>query len=384
MGRAHARNILEGKAPRVRLAAVADADPARLAAFPDLPGFAAIEPMIESGLIDSVLIATPHYRHTTEGIAALTAGLHVLIEKPISVQKADCEKLIAAHRGRRQVFAAMFNQRTDPHYIKLRNLIRQGSLGAVRRVNWIVTDWFRPNAYYASGGWRATWAGEGGGVLLNQCPHNLDLFQWLFGMPVRVHGFCQFGRYHSIEVEDDVTAYFELKDGAHATFITSTGEAPGTNRLEVVAEKGRVVVEGDRIAFTRNAVPTSVFSATTREPFAAPATKDVAIVADGHGGQHVEIIRNFAAAILDGRALIAPAAEGARSVELANAILLSTWTGRAVDIPISGAVYARWLRRKIAGALRGSGAPRGGLPPEDSKRKGRKRGARPNTAHSRT
>jgi predicted dehydrogenase len=246
----------------------------------------------------------------------------------------------------------MFNQRTDPHYLAIRKLIRTGKLGPVRRISWVVTDWFRPQAYYASAGWRATWAGEGGGVLLNQCPHNLDLFQWLFGMPVRVHGFCQFGRYHAIEVEDDVTAYFEMEGGAHATFVTSTGEAPGTNRLEIAAEKGRVVIERDRIVFTQNEVPTSVFSAKTKEPFSAPPTKEVAITAKGIGTQHIGIIRNFAAAILDGTPLVAPAEEGLRSVELANAILLSAWTGRPVDLPMKSAVYSRWLKKKIAGSTR--------------------------------
>jgi len=348
MGQVHARSILAGKVPRVELTAVADAQPARLAAFPDVPGFTEVRDLIRSKRVDAVLIATPHYHHTPAGIAVLRAGLHLLIEKPISVHKADCEKLVAAHQGRGQVFAAMFNQRTDPLYQKLRELIQSGTLGEIRRVNWIITDWFRSHAYYASSGWRATWAGEGGGVLLNQCPHNLDLLQWLFGMPTRVRGFCQFGRYHPIEVEDDVTAYFELPGGAHAVFIASTGEAPGTNRLEVAAEGGKVVVEAGRLVFTQNAMPMSQFSATTKESFVAPANREVPLVIERRTEQHVAIIQNFAAAILDGAPLIAPAAEGVNSVELANSILLSSWTGKAVELPMSGARYARWLQRKSA------------------------------------
>jgi predicted dehydrogenase len=355
MGQAHARSILAGKIPRLRLAAVADAVPARLAHYPDLPGFATDRELIASGLVDAVLIATPHYYHTASGIAALDAGLHVLVEKPISVQRADCERLIAAHRRRDVVFAAMFNQRTDPIFKKLRQLVRGGALGEIRRISWTVTDWFRPAAYYALGAWRATWAGEGGGVLLNQCPHNLDLFSWIFGQPKRVRGFCGFGRYHDIEVEDDVTAYFELPGGAHATFIASTGEAPGANRLEVVADRGRVVVENGALRFTRNLVPTSEFSRSTKKPFSAPPTRERTFTFKGSGGQHVEILRNFADAILRGKPLIAPAAEGILSVELANAILLSSWTGKPVNLPLDSALYARWLKRKIAASRK---APR--------------------------
>jgi predicted dehydrogenase len=348
MGRTHARNVLEGRIPRVKLTAVADTDPERRAQFPGVAGFADADSLIRSGLVEAVLIATPHYHHTPSGVAALRAGLHVLMEKPISVHVADAETLLAAHRNPRQVFAAMLNQRTDPFYRKLRDLITTGRLGEIRRVNWIVTNWFRSNAYYASSGWRATWKGEGGGVLLNQCPHNLDLFQWLFGMPTRVRGFCQFGRYHPIEVEDDVTAYLELPGGANAVFITSTGEAPGTNRLEVTAERGKVVLEDDQLTFTENRLPMSEFSRTTPASFAMPPHRVRRIAIKDHGGQHVAIIANFVKAILDGTPLIAPAADGLKSVELANAILLSSWTDRTVDLPINRRTYARWLQRQIA------------------------------------
>ncbi|MFI5335381.1 MAG: Gfo/Idh/MocA family protein [Opitutales bacterium] len=354
MGQGHARQILAGRIPRLRLAAVADVNPAKLAPFPHVPHFATDRELLASGLVDAVLIATPHYHHTTGGIAALEAGVHVLVEKPISVHRADAERLLAAHRHPRQVFAAMFNQRTDPCYRKLHQMVRNGTLGELRRISWTVTDWFRPAIYYASSKWRATWAGEGGGVLLNQCPHNLDLFSWIFGQPRRVRGFCSFGRYHRIEVEDDVTAYFELPNGANATFITSTGEAPGTNRLEVAAERGRVVVENGDLTFLRNRKPMSEFSLTTREPFSKPATREFRYQFKDTGPQHVGILRNFTAAILDRTPLIAPAREGLNSVELANAILLSSWTDRAVDLPLNPQVYARNLRKHIAAARTGT------------------------------
>jgi len=297
-----------------------------------------------------VLIATPHFQHTSLGIQALQAGLHVLVEKPISVHKADAERLLAAHTRPDQVFAAVFNQRTDPCHLQLRHLVRSGELGEVRRVNWTITNWFRTENYYASGGWRATWAGEGGGILLNQCPHNLDLLQWMFGMPRRIRAFCQFGRYHAIEVEDDVTAYLEFPNGATGVFIASTGEAPGANRLEVAGERGRVVLENDRLVFTRNATPMSEFSRADPAPASRPATTETVLAPADRGEQHIGILKNFVEAILDGAPLIAPAAEGIHSVELANAMLLSTWRRQTVDVPIDARLYAETLRAKIAGS----------------------------------
>jgi predicted dehydrogenase len=268
------------------------------------------------------------------------------------LQKADAERLIAAHTAPRQIFAAMFNQRTDPYYIAIREMARDGTLGPIRRINWIITNWFRTAAYYASGSWRATWQGEGGGILLNQCPHNLDLLSWMFGQPRRVRAFCGFGRYHDIEVEDEVTAYLEFDDGTTAAFIASTGEAPGTNRLEVTAENGRLVMENDRLTFTENEMPMSEFSRTTTESFVGPKTTEKAIPISGHGGQHVAILRNFAEAILEGKPLIAPAAEGLRSVELANAMLLSAFEDRTIELPLDAAAYERALHQKIATSAR--------------------------------
>jgi predicted dehydrogenase len=349
MGTAHARGLLDKKVARAELVAVCDGDSNRLKNFPGLRTFDRHMDLFRSGAIDAVLIATPHYFHTTIGIDALKAGLHVLVEKPISVHKADCERLIAAHRNKKQVFGAMFQERTVPVYRKVHQLIRDGELGEIRRINWIITNWFRTNAYYASGGWRATWKGEGGGVLLNQCPHQLDLFQWFFGMPRRMRAFCQFGRYHKIEVEDDVTAYMEYGNGTTAVFIASTGESPGTNRLEITGERGRLVLENRRIHFLRNEVPMSKFCRTTREIFATPPAWDVHISTE-EGGSHVALAQNFVNAILDGEELIAPAAEGLRSVELANAMILSAIENRTIELPMNSRVYERLLKRLIAGS----------------------------------
>jgi len=349
MGACHAGMLLEGKVPRGRLTALCDIDPKCLAPFEGKVAlFEDSAELIRSGEIDAAIVATPHYAHTNVGIDALSEGLHVLVEKPISVHKADCERLIGAHKKRRQVFAAMFNQRTDPHYKKVKDLIDAGELGRLMRVNWIVTAWFRSEVYYANGAWRATWEGEGGGVLLNQSPHQLDMLQWLCGMPVRVRGFCALGRWHNIEVEDDVTAYMEFKNGATGVFVTSTAEAPGTNRLEVTGERGKVIVENGNVAFTRNSVSCTEFSKTTDRPFSQPEVWHIDIPAKGVGGQHQEIMQNFVDAILDRAPLIAPAKEGLNSVELANAILFSSLKGKVVELPLNGRAFERRLKKLIA------------------------------------
>lgn len=359
MGAIHARSVLEGSIPRCELTAVCDPKAELLDQFPSVEGYLSIDDFFPSSEVDAVLIATPHYSHTAIGIRALEAGHHVLVEKPISVHKSDAERLIAAHRDSNQVFAAMFNQRTDPFFLKLRQLVQSGDLGAIRRVSWTITNWFRTEAYYRSSDWRATWAGEGGGVLLNQCPHNLDLFQWIFGMPAQVRAFCHFGRYHDIEVEDDVTAYLEYADGMTAVFSASTGEAPGTNRLEVAAERGKVVIENDLFLFIRNEVPMSEFSRTDPGRFSAPQTWDVQIPIKGHGPQHNGILENFVSAILDGAPLIAPARDGLNSLELANAFLLSSLEDRTIQLPIDGALFNQHLQKLVAASTRQKPGPSG-------------------------
>ncbi|MES2709049.1 MAG: Gfo/Idh/MocA family oxidoreductase [Verrucomicrobiota bacterium] len=348
MGKTHRANLRAGKVRGLQLTAICD-QPAGLPAPEEGEAqFTDVKDMIASGCVDAVLIATPHYFHTSMGIAALEAGLHVMVEKPLSVHKADCERLIAAHKGGGQVFGAMFQLRTDPLYKQLKSLIADGELGEIRRILWDCTDWFRTETYFASGGWRATWKGEGGGVLLNQCPHNLDLYQWLFGVPDEVTGFCQFGRYHDIEVEDDVTAYFRYNNGTHASFITSTGEAPGKNLLQITGEKGLLTVDGRKLTFQRNRTPMSQFSQETSAGFAKPENWTIEIPVEAGASSHVEVLQNFTDAILHGTPLIAPAADGIRSIELANSILLSTWKNRTIPLPMDSAEYEAELQERIA------------------------------------
>jgi len=349
MGTSHTRYLQDGKVERCELVAVCDVEPQRLEPFTDLKTFADSAALIRSGEVDAVIIATPHYGHTTIGVDALENGVHVLTEKPISVHKADCERLIAAHEAHPDlVFAAMFQMRTEPVWKRIKKLIEDGELGDIVRTNWAITAWYRTEAYYASGGWRATWKGEGGGVLLNQCPHNLDLFQWMCGMPVRVRAFCGFGKYHAIETEDDVTAYLEYANGATGLLLASTGEAPGTDRLEIAGDRGKLVFEDGRLSFTRNVVGTAGFTQTATGGFDKPEAWDCTIpIADAETG-HAVVTQNFVDAILDGTPLIAPAEEGIHSVEFANAMIYSAWTDQAVDLPLNGAAYEAELERHIA------------------------------------
>jgi|YelNatPaOPRAMG01_1025707.scaffolds.fasta_scaffold00167_11 predicted dehydrogenase len=348
IGKYHADYLLAGKVSRCILTAVSDAVSANLERYPNLNRFERSEDLIRSGLVDAVIIATPHYYHTTIGIDALSQGLHVMVEKPISVHKADCLRLLEAHKNKGQVFAAMFQLRTDAKYQKIKKLITSGELGEIVRVNWIITDWFRTEAYYASGSWRATWKGEGGGVLLNQCPHNLDLLYWFLGSPKRVRGFCQLGRFHNIEVEDNVTAYFEYPNKATGVFITSTGESPGTNRLEICGDRGKLILENNKLIFLRNETPMIEFSKNATSGFARPEVWNIEIPFDQSGAQHHLVTQNFVDAILDGTPLIAPAHEGIYSVEMANAILYSSLIDKAIDLPMDASAYEAMLNKLIA------------------------------------
>ncbi|MBR4748104.1 MAG: Gfo/Idh/MocA family oxidoreductase [Abditibacteriota bacterium] len=384
MGSSHLNNIRSGKLTNVKLAALCDLLPekealcsgkgfleqykkdvaegkidANLGNFldesslvcDDAAFFTDYKELIKSGLVDAIVIATPHYAHTYIAEEALDAGIHVLTEKPISVHKKDCLRIIEAHKRNPELkWEAMFNQRTIPIHIKVKELLDNQMLGEIRRFSWTITDWFRSQAYYDSGTWRATWKGEGGGVLLNQCPHNLDLLCYFLGMPARVRSFCSFGKFHRIEVEDQVTAYLELPNGANGLFITTTGEFPGTNRLEIAGDKGKLVMEGGKLTLTKTDVPVQEFSDTTEKPWSHPnrETLEVGVPAAPVINQHPQVLQNFIDSILFDEKLIAPGEEGLMSVELANGILMSTLKDKTVEFPLDADEYAELLARLIA------------------------------------
>jgi predicted dehydrogenase len=240
----------------------------------------------------------------------------------------------------------MFNVRTLPLFRKMRELVKSGEFGEIRRTSWLMTDWYRSQCYYDSGSWRATWAGEGGGVLLNQCPHNLDIWQWICGMPVKVSAKMHFGKWHDIEVEDDVTAFLEFENGATGVFVTTTGDAPGTNRLEITGSLGKAVCEDDELTFWRNAEDERTWCTSCKEGFRKPDCQMTRVETDGLNPQHPAVLNAFAAHILRGEPLVADGREGLRGLMLSNAMHLSSWLGKAVTLPIDEELFHQLLTEK--------------------------------------
>ena len=337
MGSGHVGNIMNGKVPNMVVGAVCDNAPGRLEAvkakYPDMPVFENATDLFKSGLCDVVIIATPHYDHPSLVIEAFEYGLHVITEKPAGVYTMQVKEMNEAAAKSDKKFGIMYNQRTNPVYQKLRQMIQRGDLGHIKRITWIITNWYRPQAYHDSSTWRSTWATEGGGALINQNPHQLDLWQWMFGMPDRIWARVGFGKYYDIEVDDDVMAYFEYDNGTTGEYITATGEAPGTNRLEIACDMGRVVVENNIITFDRNVISEREHNKVNTKPFGKPECWECKVPADTSGGeQHVGIFKNFANAVLNGTELLAPGEEGINGLTISNAIHLSGWTGEIVDV----------------------------------------------------
>lgn len=353
MGSSHAKNIIEGKTPDIELAAVADRkEDRRNWAKETLPETVKIfeegKDLMDSGVCDAVIVAVPHYQHPELTIYGLEHGLHVLCEKPAGVYTKQVREMIEVSEKSDKVFAMMFNQRTNCLYRKMHELVHSGELGAIKRVNWIITDWYRTQIYYDSGAWRATWDGEGGGVLLNQCPHQLDLLTWICGVPSRVRAFCHEGKWHDIEVEDDVTAYMEFENGATGVFVTSTGDAPGTNRFEIDLEKGKLVCEDDKLILHRLAVNEREFCRTATEGFAKPECTVEEVETDGKNEQHVGVMNAFANKILGKGELVAPGREGINGLMLSNAMHLSSWTDQTVTLPVDEDKFLALLNERRA------------------------------------
>ena len=351
IGSGHVNRVTEGHCPDIVITAVADRKASRrewaAKQLPDAQIFAEGSELIKSGACEAVLIATPHYQHPTLAQEAFEAGLHVLCEKPAGVYTLQVRDMIAAADKHPELtFAMMFNQRTNCVYRKMKEMIDGGEIGEIKRMSWIVTDWYRTQYYYDSGAWRATWAGEGGGVLLNQCPHQLDLLQWLCGLPAKVHAFAHEGKWHDVEVEDDVTAYLEFPNGATGTFITTTGDAPGTNRLEVTGTKGTLICDYEGLIFKKLAVEEREWCATCKEGFKKPDCETIVVETDGENPQHVGVMNAFAAAIEKGPPLVADGREGINGLMLSNAIHLSAWTGETVSLPIDEQKFLDLLNEK--------------------------------------
>ena len=336
MGMRHCEDVHSGAVPKMELTAICDIAEARMAAareqYPDIAVFADAEELYKSGLCDLVIIAVPHYSHPQLAIKAFEYGLNVITEKPAGVYTKQVLEMNEAAKKSGKLFGIMYNQRTNPMYQKVRELVQSGALGHIKRISWTITDWYRPQSYHDSGAWRSTWKTEGGGALINQNPHQLDLWQWMFGMPDRIKSFVSFGKYYDIEVEDDLTAYMEYDNGTTGTYITSTGEAPGTNRLEVACDMGKIVIENGKMVFNRNVISEREFNKTFKGVFGAPECWKCEIPVSGCGEQHVGIFKNAASALISGTPLLAPGEEGINGLTISNSIHYSAWTNFTVDV----------------------------------------------------
>lgn len=352
MGSGHAKNIMAGKVDGMVLTAVADVKEERQNwANENLEGvkvFATASELMDSGLVDAVIIATPHYDHPGLVKEALSKGLHAMSEKPAGVYTKAVRELNEYAAKCDKIFAIMFNQRTNCVYRKMKEIVESGEMGAIRRTNWLITDWFRSQSYYDSGAWRATWGGEGGGVLLNQCPHNLDLWQWICGMPSKVRAFTHNGKWHDIEVEDDVTAYVEYPNGATGVFITTTSDCPGTNRLEIDLDGGQLICDGSKLIMKKLSMDINEFHKTYKGGFGGPEVTEIEVETDGRNPQHVGVLQQFTDKILGRGELVAGGEEGINGLTISNAMHLSSWLDQTIELPIDEDKFLEELNKRRA------------------------------------
>ena len=353
MGSGHAKNFLNGEIREMRLVAVADIKPERLQwakeNIPFVKTYSTAKELMESGEVDAVIIAVPHYFHPPYVIEALNNGLDVISEKPAGVYTKQVREMNEVASKSDKTFAMMFNQRTNCVYRKIKEIVDSREYGDIRRVSWLITDWYRTQSYYNSGGWRATWSGEGGGVLLNQCPHQLDLWQWICGMPSKIRAFCHEGKWHDIEVEDDVTIYAEYPNGATGVFVTTTGDYPGSNRLEITMDKAKLVCEeGEKITLIELEESLSDNIKGSDKGFARIPLKEIPVETDGINDQHTGVMNAFAAHILHGAPLVADGREGINGLTISNAAHFSSWTNDIVTLPVDEDKYYEMLMEKVA------------------------------------
>ena len=363
-GGMYAAVIAQGMVPHMAVGAICDIDPAKRdlarSTYPGVPVFEDYLEMLDSGDVDAIITTVPHYLHPEMGIAALGRGIHALVDKPAGVYTQQANELIDFAATKPELtFGIMFNQRMNPLYQRLKAIVEAGEIGKVLRSNWIITTWWRPQGYYDSSAWRATWGGEGGGVLVNQAPHQLDLWQWICGIPTSVYAKLGYGVGRDIVVENEVTALVDYGDGVTGTFVTCTYDIAGTDRFEILGDKGKIVVENSKTAtVTRLHQPEAELSAAmdmsdVMKLFMGQVDLDTLYTQETFesespwGQQHSDVLENFALNVLDGTPLIAPGADGINGVRLANAIHLSSWTGREVPLDFDEGEYLALLNDRI-------------------------------------
>lgn len=351
MGFAHAKCIFSGEISGCVLSAVCDIDAKRLAvaqkAFPGVAGFASTQALFTADRPDAVVIATPHPSHTSIAIEAMRLGVHVLSEKPADIIYSRAAEACAVAKESGVQYALMFNQRNHPVFRALHNLLKSGMLGSIKRVSWTVTNWYRTQFYYDSGAWRGTWGGEGGGVLINQAPHNLDMICMLFGLPLAVYAQCSEGKFHTIQVEDEAILHLRYADFT-LLFTASTGECPGTNRMEIAADYGKVVIENGKIFWTRLSTSERTLCTDAKECFPAPQAETVEVTLSGTDTAHRGILQNFVNAVQYGEKLIASGADGLREIMLSNAAYLSAWEHKEIELPLHDDRFAEALHKRSA------------------------------------
>lgn len=350
IGSFHLVNILAGKISGMSVTAVCDTDKEKLKQLresrSDIRVFENYIEMLRLADINAVIIAVPHPLHSEMAIAAFESGKHVLVEKPIDISVSAAERLNTAAKNSGKKFAVMFNQRTNELFKEARRIVKSGELGELKRSVWIITNWYRTQSYYNSGSWRATWLGEGGGVLLNQAPHNLDIWQWICGMPVSVTAFCNVAKYHNIEVEDEAILYTEYENGATGVFITSTGDCPGSNRFEITGTRGKIVLENGILKFWSLKEDERGICFDSEEGFANPETVYSEFKGEAESA-HVGILQNFTNAILSGEELLSPGYDGIYELTISNAAYLSEWKGnQKIKLPFNCAEYDGILSEK--------------------------------------
>jgi len=343
IGQEHVKLINSGAVPELAVSAVcARSMPA---IDWDIPYFSDYLTLFDSGLIDAVLIATPTHEHFAMAQAALQRGLHVLVEKPLAMSIGQAKDLLS--NANSVVFGVMLNQRYHPLYQRIQALLNNGELGELVRYSWTMTAWYRPDIYYKVSAWRGTWAGEGGGLLLNQCIHNLDVLQWCVGLPTEVTAQIGFGKFHDIEVEDEVSALFRHDNGVTGSLIASSGEAPGINQFDLVCDRGMIRCDGETLTVWKGNESTAAHSKHTRAMFGTPEFSPSVYEPSATSPQHAYPLNDFARAILSGSPMHTPASEGLGSLHLANALLMSGWHHQSVSLPLSASVYEQALQQRM-------------------------------------
>lgn len=362
-GGTYAGFISEGKVKNIEIGAICDIDPEKQVVakekYPEVPFYTNYIEMLESGDVDAIITCVPHNLHPKMGIEALKRDVHALVEKPAGVYTKQVRELNEFATSKPELtFSIMFNQRANELYQKVKEIVDNGEIGTIRRTNWIITTWWRPQGYYDAGSWRATWEGEGGGVLVNQAPHQLDLLQWIAGMPKKVYSNVKYGYQRNIAVEDEVTTILDYGNGATGVFVTCTHDILGTDRFEILGDKGKIVVDDSKkVTIKRLKTPEAEMSASMNmqdvmrifmgQDQADIYSEEVLEFESVWGGQHIAVLENFAANVLDGTSLLAPGSDGIHGVALANAIHLSSWLGKEVELPLDEELYLAELNKKI-------------------------------------